>query len=197
MKKLALAGVLVSTLAAAAVLTAAQQDAPSAPPDAPGFPQLPMPSDEHAWLQQGVGEWDVEGEAFMGPDQPPMKCKGTESVRAIGPFWTVSENKMKMMEQPMTGLLTLGYDPAKKKYVGTWVDSMTHHLWTYEGTVDKAGKALTLEAEGPSPVAPGTTTKFKEVLEFKSKDHKVFTSSMQMPDGNWVKIVTINSTRKK
>ena len=193
MKKVALAGVLVTTLTLAAALTA--QDPP--PQAQPQPPQMPMPTDEHAWLQQGVGEWDTEGEILMGPDQPAMKCKGTESVRAIGAFWTVAENKTTIMEQSMTGVLTLGYDPAKKKYVGSWVDSMSNHLWTYQGTVDKGGTTLTLDTEGPNPMAAGKMTKFKEVLEFKGKDHKVFTSSMQMDDGTWVKFVTINSTRKK
>ena len=194
MKKVALAGVLV-TLTLAAALTA--QDPPQQQPAPPQAPQMPMPTDEHAWLQQGVGEWDTEGEILMGPGQPSMKCKGSETVRAIGPFWTVSEGKTTVMDMPMTGVLTLGYDPAKKKYVGSWVDSMSNHLWTYEGTVDKGGTTLSLNTEGPNPMAAGKMTKFKEVLEFKSKDHKVFTSSMQMDDGTWVKFVTINATRKK
>ncbi len=101
------------------------------------------------------------------------------------------------MEMPMTGVMTLGYDPEKKKYVGTWVDSMTSHLWRYEGTVDAAGKVLTLDTEGPNPAAPGKTAKFKERIEFKSKDHKVFTSSMQGDDGEWVTFMTMNSKRKK
>jgi len=42
------------------------------------------PQKEHQWLQQLVGEWTYEGEASMGPDKPPEKFQGTESVRSIG-----------------------------------------------------------------------------------------------------------------
>lgn len=192
MKKFALAGVLVTMLAGAALLTA--QDAP--PPGSPPVPPPTPATQEHAWLHQAVGEWDSEAEVTMGPGQPPMKCKGTETVRAIGKLWTVAEHNGTFMDVKVTGILTLGYDPEKKKYVGTWVDSMTSHLWKYEGTVDAAGKALTLETEGPNPAAPGTMAKFKEVLEFKSKDHKVFTSSMQGEDGKWVTFMTANYRRK-
>jgi hypothetical protein len=60
-----------------------------------------------------------------------------------------------------------------------------------------AGKKLTLETEGPSPLDPDKTAKFQETLELKDKDHKVFTSFMQGDDGKWTKIVTMEYRRKK
>ena len=39
-------------------------------------PEKPMqaePQKEHQWLEKLVGEWTYEGEAIMGPDQPPEK----------------------------------------------------------------------------------------------------------------------------
>lgn len=159
-------------------------------------PELPAPQKEHAWLQQLVGEWDTEGEAIMGPDQPPVKCKGTETVRELGGFWVISESDMTMMEFPMKGVLTLGYDPKSEKYVGTWIDSVSSHMWRYEGTLDETQKTLTLLTEGPNPMAPTETAKYREVLEIKDKDHKVFSSSIQM-DGQWHTFVTIHYHRKK
>src|SRR5215207_10023673 len=47
------------------------------------------PKPEHRWLQQFVGEWTFETEAVMGPDQPPMKYTGTESVRTLGDLWVL------------------------------------------------------------------------------------------------------------
>jgi uncharacterized protein DUF1579 len=46
--------------------------------------------------------------------------------------------------------MTLGYDPEKKQYVGTWVGSMMSYLWVYDGSLDAEEKVLTLNAEGPS-----------------------------------------------
>jgi hypothetical protein len=185
MKKFAIAGLVVTLMAGAAVLRA--QDAP----------QMPAPQKEHEWLRQFAGEWETEAEAILEPGKPPMKCKGTESARTIGGFWIVAENKGTFMDVPVTGVMTLGYDPQKKKYVGTWLCSMSNYLWTYEGTVDAAGKVLTLETEGPCPMAAGKLTRFKDVTEFKSKDHKVLTSSMRAEDGKWVTFATINCRRKK
>jgi hypothetical protein len=160
-------------------------------------PNLPAPQKEHEWLAQLVGEWDAEVEAVMDPSQPPIKSKGTETVRALGGFWVVAENKGDIGGLEFTGVLTLGYSPEKKQYVGTWVDSMSNYLWTYDGSVDATGKVLTLETEGPCPMKAGETSNFREVLEIKSKDHKLFTSSIQMDDGSWFTMLTINYRRKK
>jgi hypothetical protein len=96
----------------------------------------------------------------------------------------------------MSGIMTIGYDPQTKKYVGTWVCSADGHLWKYEGTLDATGKVLTLNTEGPDMSAPGKTAKMKDVIEIKDKDHRVLTSSMQTQDGKWVQFMTMNVRRK-
>jgi hypothetical protein len=157
---------------------------------------MPKPQKEHEWLQQIVGEWEAEVEAVMAPDQPPVKSKGTEVSRMVGGFWAILENKGEMMGAPFTGIMTLGYDPTKKKHVGTWIDSMTSHLWTYEGTVDDSGKVLTLETQGPGHDDPAKIVKYRETIEIKDKDHKIFRSSREV-EGKWVNFLTIHYRRKK
>jgi hypothetical protein len=126
-----------------------------------------------------------------------MKCRGTESVRAHGGFWIIGEGTGEMPGMgSMSSVLTLGNDPEKKRYVGTWIDSMTGTLWNYEGSLDPSGKKLVLESEGPCAMKPGTTAKFRDVTEFVSKDHRVLTSSMQTEDGSWMTIVKANYRRK-
>ena len=185
MKSFAIFGFAVALLAGTDLLQAQET------------PQTPAPEKEHQWLQQLVGQWETRGEAVMGPGQPPVTCEGTQTVRAIGPFWTVSETTSNFMETPVTGIMTLGYDPEKEKFVGTWIDSMTNTMWTYEGTLDETGKILTLKTEGPNPTNPGETSQYKETIEVKSKDHKVFSSSIQGSDGKWFTFVTIDCKRKK
>ena len=45
-----------------------------------------------------------------------------------------------------------GYDPAKKKYVGTWIDSMSPTLRVLEGTYDAKTKTLTYKGDGVCPI---------------------------------------------
>jgi len=89
----------------------------------------------------------------------------------------VAQIKSTLPDFPYEQILTIGYDAAKEKYIGTIVDSMTSHLCQFEGSFDATGKILTYETEGPVP-NPQTPSKFREVTELKSPDHKVFTSSI-------------------
>ena len=157
-------------------------------------PPMPKPAKEHEWLKQLEGEWTSEGECAGGPGQPPVKMKGSETARSLGGFWIHSEQKGEIMGMALHGLLTLGYDAAKKKYVGTWVDNFGAHLWTYEGAVE--GNRLTLESVGPSMEDPAKMVRYRETLEVKTPDHKVFTSAREL-DGKFVPFMTIQFHRKK
>jgi Protein of unknown function (DUF1579) len=161
------------------------------------------PQKQHQWLQKLIGEWIYETEAKMGPDQPPEKATGTENVRYLGAqngsgLWILAEGQGEM---PGCGavatIVTLGYDPQKQKYVGTWVGSMMTYLWLYEGELDASETVLTLNAEGPSMLAEGTMAKYKDVIEFKSNDHRVLTSHLLGDDGQWHQFMTANYRRRK
>ncbi len=158
-------------------------------------PEFPGPEKEHRWLHKFVGEWTTNSKASTGPDQPPMECSGTIESRMIGEFWVVNEMQGTPQGIPMRGLQTIGYDATKKKYVGTWVDSMMNHLWIYEGTVDESGNKLTLEADGPNFMGDGEVAKFRDAYEFKSPDHIIVSSSMLGSDGKWVTFMTGESKK--
>lgn len=95
-------------------------------------------------------------------------------------------------------MLTLGYDPAKGCFVGTWVGSMMTHLWVYDGFLDETGKVLTLEAEGPDMSgAGGKMAKYRDVITMESDDHRVLTSHMLGVDGKWQPFMTAHYRRRK
>jgi hypothetical protein len=154
------------------------------------------PQKEHDWLQRLVGEWTYEFEA-VGPGQPPEEGKGTERVRSIGGLWIVGEAQGEMGGATATALTTLGYDPARKRYVGTWVGSMMTHLWVYEGELDAAERTLTLNTEGPSMAGDGKMVRYKDVMELRSDDHRVLTSHVLGDDGNWQQFMAMSFRRKK
>jgi hypothetical protein len=156
------------------------------------------PQKEHAWLQNLVGEWTSEMECVMGPDQPPIKNKGIESVRSIGGLWTMGEGSGEMPDgNKMTSMMTLGYDPQKQRFVGTFIASMMTHMWVYEGTLDAAGKVLTLDTEGPGMSGDGKMMKYKDIITFVDNDHRILTSRVQGDDGQWTEFMTAHYRRKK
>lgn len=158
--------------------------------------EMPKPVKEHAWLEKLAGDWISESEVMMGPDNW-IKVKGAEKCRTHGGFWIIAEGEAEIMGTKVNSILTLGYDPEKKKYIGTWVDNCAAHMWRYEGTLDAAGKVLTLDTEGPNMMVPGKTSKYREVITLVGPDEKTFSSSILGDDGKWTTFVKATYKRKK
>lgn len=152
--------------------------------------EAPKPQKEHEWLKQFVGEWEAESEGVAAPGQPAMKCKGRMKARMLGGFWVVKEIQTESTGGAVTAVQTIGYDAAAKRYVGTWIDSALPHLWKYTGSVDRGGKVLTLEAEGPNFLKDGAPARFRDSYEFRSKDEILATSSLLGDDGRWTTFMT-------
>jgi hypothetical protein len=157
------------------------------------------PQKEHEWLQKLVGEWTLESDPAAEAGQ--SHGMWTESVRSLGGLWTLAEGQGELPcgGGPATTVMTLGYDPQRQRYVGTWIGSMMNHLWIYEGSLDADGKVLTLDSEGPSMAegSPGKMAKYKDAIEFKSDDHRVLTSHVLGDDGEWTLFMTAHYRRKK
>ena len=155
------------------------------------------PQKEHQWLTRMVGEWEYEHESSMGPGQPPMKSKGTHSVRSLGGLWILGEGRGEPGGTPMTTLLTLGYDADRKRFVGSFIASMMTFFWLYDGELDAAEKVLTLYAEGPNFTAPGKMAKYRDVFEIVNADHHLLTSAALGDDGQWHQFMTAHYRRVK
>lgn len=167
------------------LMTAAAQDPPE--------PAAQL--DEHAWLQQLVGEWEFTSEtsAAAGDETPPWE--GVESARSIGGLWVVVEGSVDDDPQPFRSLMTLGYDPRKQAFVGSWIDSIQTTMWSYVGQLDDAGRVLTLEAEGPSYTDPSETAKYRDQIEMVGPDHKRTSSYMLDEAGDWLLYMTVDARR--
>jgi hypothetical protein len=152
---------------------------------------------EHQWLQKLVGEWTYETEAMMGPDQPSIRSTGTETVRSLGELWVLAEGQGEMPGCGLaTTLMTLGYDSQKQRYVGTWIGSMMTHLWQYNGELE-GETVLTLNSEGPAMTGEDKMAKYKDVIEFKSNDHRILTSHALGDDGQWHQFMTAHYRRNQ
>ena len=82
-------------------------------------------------------------------------------------------------------VLTLGYDPAQKKFIGTFIASMMTHLWLYNGSLDATGKILALDTVGPSFGGDGTMNKFQDIYAMIDNDHRTLTGQMLTAEGKW------------
>jgi hypothetical protein len=96
---------------------------------------------------------------------------------------------------PFKGHGLTAYDASKKKYVGSWSDSMSSGLQVSEGSYDAATKSTTSWMEGPD--GTGATVKTKAVSASVDADHRTMTMFMTGPDGKDVQTMKITYTRRK
>jgi hypothetical protein len=159
--------------------------------------EAPKPTKYHEYLKQFVGTWDTTAE-FMGEKPGEMdKSTGSGTDKLIaGGLFLITDYNGKMEGTEFVGHGVMGYDTLKKKYTGTWIDSMSTAIWTMEGTADDAGKVFTSVMEGPNPMT-GKPMKMKMINEITGKDSKKLTMFMDGPDGKEMQFGKIEYTRKK
>ena len=148
------------------------------------------PQKEHAWLTKLVGSWTYETEWSMGPGKPKEKVSGAETVRSLGGLWIVLEGRSKMPDgTPNETLMSVGYDPQKKKFVGTFIGSMMAELWIYEGSLDASGKILDLHSSGPSMKGDGSMAEYIDTIEIVSDNERIFRSRAKNEDGSFTEFM--------
>lgn len=160
----------------------------------------PQPTEAHKeMIKADEGVWDATMRAyFAGPDQPPQEFKGTEKVRSVANgLWLVSEFESDFIGgKKFRGHGITGYDTRKKKIVGAWADNMSTSLGTMEGDYDPKSNKVTLWFQIPDPMT-GQMRKDKHVAEYKGEGHKLYTIYMTAPGGAEVKLMEIESRRRK
>ena len=86
-----------------------------------------------------------------------------------------------------------GYDNAKKKYVGSWVDNMGTGVMQTEGTYDSATKSI---RNTPTCHLPWAPMKVKMVTKDDNENQFTFTMFMVTPDGKESKSMELVYKRK-
>lgn len=145
--------------------------------------EQPEATEQHRWLLRLVGDWSIEMEP-CAPGEPGLT--GTETGRAIGDLWVALEGRAPLPDgSTMATVMTLGYDPASGRFVGTWIGSMMTYLWVYDGEMDPEGRRLVLSAEGPDCCEPGRIGRYRDVVEFLDEDTRTLTSFSLSDAGEW------------
>lgn len=158
-----------------------------------------VPQDEaHKHLATEVGVWDATVQMWPAADAKPMESKAVETNEMFGDFWLLSKFETDFGGMKYAGRMQLGYDPQKKKYVGTWIDTMSPYLSTMEGTYDEKTKTSTMLATGVDAMT-GKVSKSKMVTRIENEDSKVFEMFMPVEgkEGEWWKSMEVKYTRRK
>ncbi len=117
------------------------------------YKKLGTPGAPHKRLAALAGSWITKTKAWMEPDKPPMEGTGTcEQRMLLDGRYLQQEYTGEMMGSPFTGINVIGYDNYTKKYVSTWIDSMSTGIYYFEGTASANGKTITQKSSYDDPV---------------------------------------------
>jgi hypothetical protein len=159
----------------------------------------PKPTAEHEILASGKGTWDATITSFLGGrDGEPTVSKGIEVNTVLaGGLWLVSEFEADIAGMKFEGRGHFGYDPLGKKYVGTWIDSMSPLVSALEGRYDAKTKTMTYEGEY---IDFGDKARYTQRMVTTLKDDGTRDFTLYMtPDGgdDEIKIMEIKYTKRK
>ena len=153
----------------------------------------PRPGPEHKKLAAYAGTWDAAVE-MADPTGQVTKSKGVSELK-VGPggLWLLEHFQADFGGTPFEGHGHNGYDPAKGKYVATWIDAWSTSPMILEGGYDKDGKVLTMT--GTAPGMDGKPVLTRYVTTHQDANTDVFEMYMPGPYGKEMKVLTITYTR--
>ena len=194
---LTLAGML-ALLAATVTAADPQADKKKADLD-PGiaaYIKAATPSPQHKLLEPLVGSWAIKVKSWMDPTQPPTESTGHgERKWILGGRFLTDEFHGQFFDQPFTGLGWTGYDNIQKKFVNSWIDTMSTGIIASQGTCDSTGKVFTYTSEEIDP-SSGQKVKGREIVRILDDNQHTATFFKTGPDGKEIKVMEITFTRK-
>jgi len=145
----------------------------------------------NAILSEDAGVWDAETEIRTGPGEPPMRQKAMSTNRMVGGRWLTMDYKA---DSGFEGHGLYGWDAAKRKYTGIWVDSMQTAMARGEGTWNPAARTATYEfttTHGDKPA------RYRETIERPDRDTRIYRNFVAAPDGKEFEMIHVVYKRRK
>jgi len=162
----------------------------------PAQDAMPNPkTEQHAALEQWVGNWKLTGNMDAMPGVPgmekPLESEGTEAGSLIcDGLWLKWESEVTAGGKRSTGLWLVGYDALQKQYISYVVssDESCQGLTTLTGQYDESADTWTWVGETPEG-------KMKSVCKFSGPDSVTETLYMVGPDGKDKQFMVMNRVR--
>ncbi|HEX3578121.1 MAG TPA: DUF1579 domain-containing protein [Thermoanaerobaculia bacterium] len=154
------------------------------------------PGDAHKKLNGMAGTFTADVKMWMAPGAPPTAGSGVaENSWALGGRFLQQNFTGTFMGMPFSGVGYTGYDNIKKKYIGSWMDSMSTSMMVSTGTANADGKSYTFTSTMDDPMT-GKSAPVKETVTVVDADHHTLEMWGPGPDGKMFKMMEIAYTRK-
>lgn len=196
MKARLLSVALVSLWVGGATFAVAQEPDPAMQEQFQEYMQkYAAPGEHHQHLEMLAGSWTTRFQFWPVPGAPRMESTGrAEHKMVLGGRYLQTSYQGEFMGEPFAGMGVVAYDRYQKKYIETWVDTMSTMVMISEGTCDGTGKVRTITAEFDDPMTKNRTT-VRSVYRIHDADHYTLEMYGQTPAGDEFKMVEIAHTR--
>jgi hypothetical protein len=152
------------------------------------------PAAGHAPLQALVGTWSAKTTFTMGPGVPDQVHGGTSVNRMVlGGRFLEQTYKGTAMGMPFEGIGFTGYDNVRKKYVGSWMDTMGTGIMTSLGTGKPSAARSASVAESYEP--SGKKIMWDTILKVLDRDHHTFEMWTKAPNGKKYRAMFVEYAR--
>jgi hypothetical protein len=158
--------------------------------------KVATPGEGHKLLEPLIGSWNVQSTMWEKPGEPPQKGAGVaEASWVLGGRFVKEEFQGEFGGMKFQGLGYTGYDNYKKKYIGSWMDTMGTMMMTSIGTVDPSGKVFTATST-MDDIMTGKPMTVKEVTRIVDNNKRVMEMFGPDPSGKEFKMMEIVYLRK-
>lgn len=155
----------------------------------PEFKPLP----QHKVLAKEVGVWKGVMKMYTEPGAPPLEMPVQETNTLMrGGLWLISEFE----SGPFQGKGQFGYDPVRKKFVGTWIDTTAPYMNIMTGEQDKKTGEMVWYSDGIN-AETRKPQRTKSVSKFVGEKREFVMYARDAKTNEWTKMFDITYTKVK
>ncbi len=160
------------------------------------YMKLATPGEPHKLLATLTGSWATKTKEWMDPEKQPVESAGSVEVKMLlGGRFLQQEITGSMHGKPHTGIWTVGYDNLLKRYVSTWIDTMSTQIFMMDGTASADGKTITLTGQH-AEVGGGHMT-HRAIWKIVDGNTQEFVMYGTYHEGKEMKMMEVLYTRKQ
>ena len=160
------------------------------------YTKLATPGQQHHLLVSLAGSWTTNNKEWMDPQKQPVESTGSvEATMILGGRFLQQVIDGTMHGKPHTGIWTIGYDNLLKRYVSTWIDSMSTQIFHMDGTASADGRTITFT--GQHAEVGGGHMSHRAVWKIADSNNQEFIMYGAHHGAAEIKMMEVIYTRKK
>lgn len=159
------------------------------------FMKASMPGEMHKKLAWFEGNWELDVNSDYGGHKETATGTYKSELMYDGRF-LMSSMTSTMMGAPMKGTSIMGYNNTSKQIESMWIDSMNTAMMSSKGTMDAAGKVISMAGECDDPMT-GKRMKTREVMTILDENSYKMEFYMPGEDGKEMMGMWITFKRQK